>query len=218
MTKLCVTLGALLYCMLIVLALRPAFDLDVAATFYRGNGHFVGDTPVGIAVRYAAWALPFVVWAALMLAWIGMRIGLVAARWAPSSRGMLFLSLSLAIGPGLLVHGTLKEISHRPRPYAVSTFGGQETFRPFTKFDGACAHNCSFPSGETAAATWMLAPASLVPAPWTGLALGGATMFAVATALWRMAFGAHFLSDVSGAALITIFVVWATRALVTPRR
>ena len=214
MTKLFIILGATLYCVLIVLALRPAFDLDLAGAFHAGHNHFVGDTPFGVVARYAAWALPFLVWAAMGLAWVAARLGLLAARLAPSTRGLLFLTLSLAIGPGLIVHATLKEVSHRPRPYAVTTFGGEDEFRPFTRFDGACAHNCSFPSGEAAAATWMLAPASLVPPPWTGLALGGAAIFAIATALGRMAFGAHFLSDVCGAALIVILVIWTTRAIV----
>ena len=162
-------------------------------------------------MRYTAWALPFLVYVGLLGAW-----GLAKARRrpGPSGRAILFLTLSLAIGPGLLVHAGFKELSHRPRPYSVTAFGGPDAFRPFTRFDGACAHNCSFASGETAATTWMLAPASLVPPPWRGAALVAAVAFATATGILRMAFGAHFLSDVCGGALITVLVVLAMRVLI----
>jgi lipid A 4'-phosphatase len=207
LTKVGLGLAVVCCAVLVALAIRPSLDLDAASLFYVGHNRFVAATRVGTIVRYMAWTAPFVFYAALLLAWIGARIGIVPAPWAPKGRSLLFATLSFAIGPGFLVHGTLKEISHRPRPYGVVQFGGQETFRPFYKFDGACLHNCSFPSGETATATWTLAPASLVPPPWRGAALGAALVFATATGTLRMAFGGHFLSDVCGAALITIAVV-----------
>ena len=209
--KLCLPLALLLAAALVVLALRPDLDLDAARAFYVGSDHFVRQTRAATLVRYAAWVLPFLVYLALLVAAALRKAGLV--RRGPSGRSVVFLTLSLAIGPGLLVHAGLKEISHRPRPYSVTAFGGRDAFRPYTKFDGACPHNCSFASGETAAATWLIAPASLVPPPWGGLALAGALAFAAATGLLRMAFGAHFLSDVCGAALIVILVILALRAL-----
>ena len=42
----------------------------------------------------------------------------------------------------------------------------------------------------------------------------GAVLFVVLTSLGRMAFGAHFLSDVVGATLIVLLVVAALRALI----
>ncbi len=217
MTKSFLGVATLLYLVLIALALRPGFDLDAARLFYVAPAHFVGATPAGAVVRYTAWALPFAVYVVLLLAWVGRCIGLSRIR-APSGRAILFLTLSLALGPGLLVHGILKEISHRPRPYDVAEFGGKEAFRPFYKFDGACARNCAFASGETAAATWMLAPASLVPPPWRGPVLAGAFVFAGATGLFRMAFGAHYLSDVCAAMLImALLVLVLHRLILRPR-
>lgn len=209
LAKLCLPLALVLSAALVVLAMRPDLDLAAARAFYVGHDHFVGQTRAGTLVRYAAWALPFLVYIGSVAAW-----GLAKARGrrGPSGRAILFLALSLAIGPGLLVHAGLKELSHRPRPYNVTTFGGPDAYRPFTRFDGACPHNCSFASGETAATAWLLAPASLVPPPWQGLALAGAVAFAATTGLLRMAFGAHFLSDVCGGALTTMLVVLALRA------
>lgn len=218
MTKLCLILSALLYLVLVAVALRPGFDLDAARAFYVGPNHFVGDTRAGVVVRYVAWALPFVTLLAMALAAILARSGAVAKRHAPSGRSLVMLAASLALAPGLVVHATLKEVSHRPRPYSTTTFGGQDLPRPFYRFDGACRHNCSFPSGETAAATWMIAPASLVPPPWRGAALAGAVVFAFFAALLRMAFGAHFLSDVAAGALITILAIMLFRAILLPAR
>ena len=209
LTKLCVPLALLLAAVLVGLALRPDLDLKAARAFYVGSDHFVGQTRAGTVVRYAAWALPFLVYVGILAAWV---VSNARRRAAPSGLAVLFLTLSLAIGPGLLVHAGLKELSHRPRPYNVTAFGGADAFRPFTRFDGACPHNCAFASGETAATTWMLAPASLVPPPWRGAALLAAMAFAATTDVLRMAFGAHFLSDVCGGALITMLVVLALRA------
>ena len=217
MTKPFLVIAALLYLILIALALRPGFDLDAARIFYVAPGHFVGATRAGTIVRYVAWSLPFALYVILLLAWVARRAGLMS-RYAPSARGILFLALSLATGPGLLVHGVLKEISHRPRPYEVDAFDGKAAFRPFYRFDGSCGSNCSFASGETAAATWMLAPASLAPPPWRALAIAAALIFAAATGLFRMAFGAHFLSDVCAAMLIMILLVLALYNLIIVRR
>ena len=192
MTKLWLVLAALLYGTLIALALRPAFDLEAARAFYAGHGHFVGDTRLGSVARYTAWAAPFVLFAGLLLAAGGARLGIFPARWAPSARGLVFLASSLLIGPGLLVHTTLKPAFHRPRPFSVAAFGGPDAFVPFYRADGACGRNCSFPSAETAIATWTLAPASLVPPPWRALALAGALVFAAGTGLLRMTWGDAF--------------------------
>ena len=214
MTKPILALTALLCGTLLALALRPALDLDVARLFYTGHGHFIGDTPVGVALRYTLWSLPFVLFAVVALAAFAAEVGLIAKTLAPGRSSLVFLTLSLLLGPGLVVHSTLKPAMHRPRPYSVTQFGGTAAFEPFTSDDGGCRDDCSFPSGEAALASWTFAPASLVPPPWRGLALAGAILFTAATSLWRMALGAHFLSDVTGATLIVLLVVFGLRALI----
>ena len=118
-----------------------------------------------------------------------------------------------AIGPGLVVNLGLKDHAHRPRPIQTSAFGGASEFRPWYRFDGACQKNCSFVSGEASEAFWMVAPALLAPPPWRGAAIGAALIFGAAASLLRMAFGGHYLSDVVLAALITLVIIEAARAL-----
>ena len=140
-----------------------------------------------------------------MLAALGRRLGWT--RRGPDRRATLFLLASLALGPGLLVNGLLKEVSHRPRPYQSAEFGGPWAFRPYETFDGDCRRNCSFVSGEAAASAWTLAPALLAPPPLRPLAVAAALVFTAATAILRMAFGGHYLSDCLLAALFTFLIV-----------
>jgi lipid A 4'-phosphatase len=194
----------------IVLAAVPQVDIAVAGIFYAQN-HFVGDTPEGRIARELGRLLPFVLLISLILMWIAGKLGLCRSI-ALQNRDIVWLVLSMALGPGLLVDG-LKEVSHRPRPVHVRDFGGRDEFRSFYRFDGACPHNCSFPSGEASAAFWTLVPASLAPPPLRFTLLAAAATFGLATGGLRMAFGAHFLSDVFFAAILTLAIALALRRL-----
>jgi membrane-associated phospholipid phosphatase len=119
----------------------------------------------------------------------------------------------MIIGPGLIVNLGFKDHAHRPRPVQTQEFGGHFQFRPWDRLDGACKKNCSFPSGESAEAFWMVAPASLAPPPLRGWAIGGALAFGVATSVLRIAYGGHFLSDTIVAGLLMLIIVQAARRL-----
>jgi membrane-associated PAP2 superfamily phosphatase len=128
-------------------------------------------------------------------------------RIAPG-RVVLFLVSTLALGPGLLVNGVLKEHWHRPRPVQVTEFGGTHTYVEWWNPRGSCERNCSFVSGEASAAAWMFAPAMLVPPPWRIAAFAGAAIFTLVISLSRMAAGAHFFTDVLFAVLLTLSLIW----------
>jgi lipid A 4'-phosphatase len=124
------------------------------------------------------------------------------------TRAALFLVVSLALGPGLLVNTVLKDHWARPRPGMVTNFGGDMTFRPWWDPRGTCADNCSFVSGETSSAVWLAAPALLVPLPWRYAAFAGVAVYATAIGFIRLLLGGHFLSDVLFAAIFTGLVIW----------
>lgn len=207
MTRTLAVSAALCAAALLALAVDPALDLRVAALFYRGQNHFAADTPLGTVLRYAAWYSPFVLLGLLVLTGVAARFGWWPQRWVLSGRHLLFVVLSFVLSPGLFVYGTFKPIAGRPRPHSVVEFGGHQPFLPFDRLRGPCIHSCSFPSGETAGALWTTAPARLVPLPWRGAALAAALVFGFATGLLRIAFGGHFLSDVLGAAFLTLVSV-----------
>ncbi|MFI5014926.1 MAG: phosphatase PAP2 family protein [Hyphomicrobiales bacterium] len=207
-------LGLAVLCLVVLLALFaawPELDLMVARRFHEMQGGSFGarfDRSL-ILVRDLGYYLPVALVATAILGWmIGLRRPRLAAMF--SGRRVLFLVLSFALGPGLVVNGVLKEVSHRPRPAQLVEFGGASAFRPWYAFDGACERNCSFASGEAAGATWLFAPASLAPPPWRSVAIAGTTIIAVAVAVLRMAFGGHFASDVIGGALVTLLCLLAT--------
>jgi membrane-associated phospholipid phosphatase len=185
--------------------LERDFSEKPASTFSHpalAPGDFIGATPEMRAFRSFASVLPFVIYAGAILLYFASLAGVVPKHLILSHRGVIFLSLSLALGPGLLVNEVFKAHFHRPRPVHVQPFGGDAAFRPFYRADGACVKNCSFPSGETAASFWMMAPAALAPPPLRGVAVAAAILFGAATGLGRMAVGAHFLSDVLFSGLV----------------
>ncbi len=153
----------------------------------------------------------------------GICIALVFTKYLPwwrlpslRARTATFLTLSLLLGPGLLVNGILKQHWGRPRPFAVTEFGGPLNFVNWWNPGGACMHNCSFVSGEAATAAWMFGPAMLVPAPWRGIALAAAALFTAVMSGLRMAVGAHFFTDAVFGALSTALILLAMRALIDP--
>jgi membrane-associated phospholipid phosphatase len=181
-----------------IFALRPDLDLAMARWFHEPDG-FAGSGQEARMLRNFLFALPIWIFAAALI-----RALILWRRGVPGTgRRFLFLALTMALGPGLLVNGILKDHSHRPRPAQTQEFGGTAEFRPWTRFDGACRTNCSFVSGETSAAAWLLAPASLAPPPLRLPIMGAAVAVTVVTGVARMAFGGHYLSDVLLAALFT---------------
>jgi lipid A 4'-phosphatase len=192
-----------------IFAAIPSLDLQVASFFH--------DLAVKPEARRFIQAIdvvrqvgPLVIVAVIVPA----IVALVAKIFWPlrpaliSTRAALFLIMSLALGPGLLVNVVLKEGWARPRPGMVTEFGGDYAFMPWWDPRGGCDSNCSFVSGETSSAVWMTAPAMLAPPPWRYVALGAAGVYSMAFASMRMLTGGHFLSDVIFAAIFTGLVIW----------
>ncbi len=197
---------ALLILTALVFGFAPHLDIAAARLFLTESGGFLGVSPTGEMLRRLGFGLPFGLLGLAVAGWVMRRAGL--KRFAlPSGRAALFLALTMALGPGLLVNVTLKDHSHRPRPVQTQELGGPWTFRPWYRFDGACKHNCSFVSGEASSAFWTLAPALLVPPPFQPLAIAASLTFGAGVAVLRMAFGGHYLSDSLFSALLTILLV-----------
>jgi membrane-associated PAP2 superfamily phosphatase len=209
-----IALIAALAATLVVFALWPELDLKVARLFYGAHG-FIGSGPWERAGRDFFRVSPYMLLIVLIAAW-GLKALGVPLPLAPSGRAALFLALTMALAPGLIVNVGLKQHAHRPRPVHLIEFGGTSEFKPWYQFDGACAKNCSFASGEAAQGFWMVAPALLVPPAWRAAALGAAFAFGAGASLLRMAFGGHFLSDVAVGGLITLIVIALLFRIIRP--
>ena len=80
-----------------------------------------------------------------------------------SIKESLFLALSLATTPGLIINSFLKEFSGRARPSQIDIFGGDKIFSPAYMFSNQCESNCSFASGHASFAFWLTALAMIAP-------------------------------------------------------
>jgi lipid A 4'-phosphatase len=198
-----------------VFAIWPNLDLIVAHYFYDRGG-FIGHDALDRFGRDFFRVTPFVVLAAYAALWFAKRRG-VGLRWAPSGRAVIFLIVTIAIGPGLIINLGLKDHWRRPRPVQTQEFGGTSQFKPWYDESGACQKNCSFVSGEAATGFWMVAPASVLPPPSRAPAILVAFAFGVGASLLRLAFGGHYLSDVLLGGLITLIVIEISRRLLWPR-
>jgi len=142
--------------------------------------------------------------AALGASWLSPRAR--AWRWPA-----LYLTLALALGPGLLVNGFGKALAGRPRPEDVAQFGGAwrylEPFRlgiPGRGRSFLCGH-CSM--GFYFMAFWFVAKGWK---RWLSLGLGLALGLALGAA--RVLQGGHFPSDV----LLCGSLLWALYSLMAP--
>jgi membrane-associated phospholipid phosphatase len=194
----------------VIFAVDPSLDLQ-AALFFHDMAAQPEARRFDHLIEVARQAGPFVIVAGVGPAIFTLVMKSFSAQLpAPmSTRAALFLFLSLALGPGLLVNGVLKEGWARPRPGMVTEFGGEHRFVPWWDPRGTCDSNCSFVSGETSSAVWMTAPAALAPLPWRYAALGAAALYGLGFAFIRLLAGGHFLSDVIFAAIFTGLVIWA---------
>jgi membrane-associated PAP2 superfamily phosphatase len=196
---------------LAVLAIWPGLDLAASSLFFKGSGQFAGTSAIAHDFRIFASIAPFIVFFILFFAYFAGLAKSTPSLFRLRVRSLVFLAASLTLGPGLLVNEGFKAHIHRPRPVHLRDFGGEASFQPFYRIEGACEQNCSFPSGETAAAFWIMAPAALAPPPFQAPCLAVALLFGMATGVFRMAAGAHFLSDVlfSGWLMgLTIIGLW----------
>lgn len=133
------------------------------------------------------------------------------------ARAAAYLTTAYLLGPGLLVNGILKVLWGRPRPIEVSEFGGTLPFVNWWDPSGACPSNCSFVSGEAAAAGWLFGPAMLVPAAWRPATISLVAVFFVFSSAMRVAAGAHFVTDVVLGGLSSVFVLLVLRRIFYPK-
>jgi lipid A 4'-phosphatase len=210
--------AALILCCVVALLagatflIRPQLDLAVTHAFFDAHRTFYGTRLLGRTLRAVLRLASYTIFVAFVLAYVSARL-YARKRLVPTGRNLVFLALTLALGPGLLVNGIIKEHSHRPRPFQTQEFGGPWEFRPFGRFDGQCVTDCSFVSGETSTAAWSLAPALLTPPPWRAAVIGASVLFTLVMGVERLAYGGHYLSDVSFGALLNWFIVLAAAML-----
>jgi membrane-associated PAP2 superfamily phosphatase len=199
----------------VILGLYPDIDLAVSRHFYDSTqkSFVMARDPTALAVR--EW-LVYAITAIAAPAFIALAVKLILPRrpMLMPARAVVLLIATLALAPGLVTNVILKDNWGRPRPYSVQQFGGPEPFVPWWDPRGGCDKNCSFVAGEGAGAFWTLAPAAVTPPPWRAVAYAGALAFGTGVGIFRITFGAHFLSDVIFSGVFTFLVIWLAHGLI----
>ncbi|NLH82759.1 MAG: phosphatase PAP2 family protein [Phyllobacteriaceae bacterium] len=204
-----------------VALLFPGIDVAVAGLFHHPGVY--ADTPFPAedwsllqTLRRAGMGVTRWATIVLLLALLAKVVVPLLAR-AFSTRKLLFLLVSLTVGPGLLINGFFKELWGRPRPVETTIFGGPWPFMPAWIPGGDCPTNCSFPSGEASGAAWLLALVFVVPERWRKPTLAAVIAWTLAISFNRMVFGSHFLSDVVIGWSLMLVVVLTARELILIR-
>jgi lipid A 4'-phosphatase len=177
----------------LIIAFVPRIDLGVSRLFYTPGEGFVKSAFLDGLRR----TLNYQIAVAILLTLI-----LEIKRIAPK-RATVFIALTYALGPGLLVNGFLKEYVGRARPSQIEQFGGTAHFTPAFVFTNQCAHNCSFTAGDPSIGFALIAFAFLFPKHKRAL-IALALLFGFGYGLMRIMQGGHFLSDVLATGFVTI--------------
>jgi len=187
----------------------PEIDFRAAALFYTPGSGFLLNGKPGIELMQ------------LVLAWItGAFVSICLALLAINNlrylhhlraqipfrvpnRSTIYLLLTLALGPGLLVNGILKQHWGRARPRVVAAFGGDKQFTNAFVLSDQCKTNCSFVSGEASLGFFGLALMFVAPRRRRKTVAISSLLIGSLIGLVRMGAGAHFLSDVIFAGVFT---------------
>jgi lipid A 4'-phosphatase len=199
----------------VICAVDPQLDLDLARISFNSNQQLF-NINAQLWVQHARDAARLIVTALVLpapLALIGKLIW-PKRRMLIEGRAVLFLIITLALGPGIITNLILKDHWGRSRPIDVQQFGGTDKFVPWWDPRGECPNNCSFVAGEPSGAFWTMAPAALAPLEVQPLAFGAALLFGAAVGVLRIGGGGHFFSDVVFAGVFVYLEIWLIYGLI----
>ncbi len=190
----------------------PEIDIHVSRLFFdpqlvgtsEGSGFWLKESPT---LNFLFWFVDVVSRGVLVVA-IAVMIYFAVKRHH-RLLSTTIVTLSLILGPALIVNSVFKEHWDRARPRTVEVFGGTQKFTPAWVVSDQCKRNCSFTSGH-AAAGFAFIVGHFVAKTRLWLLLG--LFSGLSIGLARVAVGAHFLSDVlfSGVAVYLVTALMAS--------
>lgn len=199
--------------------MNPGADLATSMSFFSAHEFPVAASRAGRAARTGFIAITdgTVVLLAAILA--------VSVVWpflqGVHRRAMVFAVVTYLMIPGILVNGIIKPLWGRARPMAISEFGGTLRFTSPFQLSEQCHKACSFLSGETSALFTSATLFCLLVIPvlrrnmrWPVMVAVGC--LAMSGSILRIAFGAHFLSDIVFSAVISMLLTLAFFSVMRP--
>ena len=184
---------------ILIFTTLPQIDLWTSALFYK-TSFYLKDQMFFWAIYEIFGALPLILAPLLLCLSLYYFFKFRDKNQTFKKNIYTFLTLSLVLGPGVLVNTILKNNSiGRARPSQITEFGGSADFTSAFEYSGACDKNCSFVSGHASMGFYFIALGWLFQSKrwfYIGLAIGAVVGFT------RIVQGGHFLSD-------TVFALWA---------
>ena len=188
----------------VVFFIFPQIDIKFSALFFH-HGSFYNQPWMLVArdvLDLAVWVFMLILLLILIWGWLVRK---------KLTKSVLFLILCFALGPGLLVNVVLKNHWGRPRPVAITQFGGELVYQKPWVISSQCITNCSFVAGDPSTAFAFFALVVLIRKKfWRNLIFGLCMANWVFFASLRIAAGGHFLSDVLIGATLVWIVIWLT--------
>ena len=185
----------------------PQIDITVSALFYKTEQNFLlRNTSLHLFVD--SWIRPSIKYLAIAFVVACVyKLFLGKSPIKPSFNIVAFLFSSFLLGPVLLVNGLLKEFIGRARPKNIIEYGGTKIFSPAYFPADQCETNCSFVSGDAAAAFSTIAFALIFNGKLRFHLVVVALSFGVLVSIYRLGTGAHFLSDTVLSGLFCILII-----------
>ena len=184
----------------------PEIDIEASRLFYD-QGFYLSDQPLWRSIRSLSIVLTKLLVPLLVVLWI-IRL------WRPKVPQLLsfarlgFVSVSLIMGPLLITNLVLKDHWGRARPRSLDIFGGDKDYSLPWSLSDQCVSNCSFISGETSSALWLLTLIVFLPLQWHGRAVVAVGLYTLLISTLRIGFGGHFLSDTIFSILVNMLAFW----------
>lgn len=175
----------------------PSVDRTVTALFYQPGAGFPAARVEALRDFRNLAANFTVILPLVLVVALGLKLVYPSKPCLFSPRMSLYFISLFLIGPALIVNGVLKSLWGRPRPVNITEFGGMWPFQEAWVIGEHGLLNRSFTSGEAATIACLLPLALFVPREWRWQVAALIGVLVVATSLNRIAFGAHFLSDVT---------------------
>lgn len=187
----------------------PEIDIWFSGLFYDSNGFPLSEAKVLLVLRSLN---PWLGGAIILCSILLIVSKSLRQRFQIGLPQALVPLVTYAIGVGLIVNVGLKQHVGRARPRDVLDFGGESTFTRVWEISQACRSNCSFTSGEAAGAMAILTVLAILPPLGRARAPVVFALIAIVASLSlnRIAFGAHFLSDVLLSMMIVSIIGLAT--------
>ncbi len=190
------TCAAVTICLSLLFIALPSLDRTVTSLFYVPGTGFPARSLHSLKELRAIGQYVPVAFAMAMILTLILKIAHPGRPCLFAPRFTLFFASLYLIGPGIIINCVLKPFWDRPRPIDTIDFGGRFTFVDAWSMGDTIFSNRSFASGEAAAIVCLIPLAFFVHPAWRRSVATLLIGFAALICANRIAFGAHFLSDV----------------------